>query len=152
MTKFYQIVIYFKKELSPILLQFWIFIIVTLQLGQLKHSDFYLRGRQQLFMGVLFVHWTTVWVRVELSRMVPLEEDCRAQGNTPDFMFEHFIVHLSDDTSWTPPVGGWSSTVMAIQLCTLKADPIGKQLKPNPILKPCNKITMIRHMQHCQVL
>ena len=78
-----------------------------------------------MFMGVLFVHWTTVWVRVELSRMVPLDEDCRAQGNTPDFMFEHFIVHLSDDTSWTPPVGGWSSTVMAIQLCTLKADPIG---------------------------
>ena len=76
-------------------------------------------------MGVLFVHWTTVWVRVELSRMVPLDEDCRAQGNTPDFMFEHFIVHLSDDTSWTPPVGGWSSTVMAIQLCTLKADPNG---------------------------
>ena len=76
-----------------------------------------------MFMGVLFVHWTTVWVRVELSGMVPFEEDCRAQGNTPDLMFEHFIVHYADGTSWIPPVGGWSSTVMAIQLCTPKADP-----------------------------
>ena len=55
----------------------------------------------------------------------PSGEGYRAQGNTPDFMLEYFIVHLSDDTRWTPPVGGWSSTVMAIQLCTLKADPIG---------------------------
>ena len=91
-------------------------------------------------MGVLFVHWTTVWVRVELSRVVPLDGDCRAQVNTPDFMFEHFIVQLSDDTSWTPPVGGWSSTVMAIQLCTLKADPNGKNQNQIQIYNPAIRL------------
>ena len=45
---------------------------VTLQSVQLKHSDSYLRGRQQLFMGVLFVHWTTIWVRVERLEVGPL--------------------------------------------------------------------------------
>ena len=38
--------------------------------------------------------------------------------NTPDFMLEPFIVHPTDDTRWTPPIGGWSLTVIAIQLCT----------------------------------
>ena len=98
-----------RQSLSPILLLSWIFNSVTLQLGQLKHSDSYLRGRQQLFIGVLFVHWTTMWVKVELLEMVPSSEGCRAQGNTPDFMLEWFIVHLSDDTVWSLPV-------MAIQL------------------------------------
>ena len=88
---------------------------VTLQLGQLKHSDSYLRGQQQLFMGILFVHWATIWIKVGLLEVVPSNEGCRAQGNTPGFMLECFIVHLSDDTVW-------SLTVMAIQLCTLKAE------------------------------
>ena len=50
-----------------------------------------------------------MWVKVELLEMVPSLEGCRTQGNTPDFMLEWFIVHLSDDTVW-------SLTVMAIQL------------------------------------
>ena len=106
---------------SPILLLSWISNMVTLQLGQLKHSDSYLRGQQQRFMGALFVHWARIWIKVELSEMVSSPEGCRAQGNTPDFMFEHFIGHPSDDTRWTPPIGRWSLTVISIQLCTLKA-------------------------------
>ena len=73
-------------------------------------------------MGLLFVHLATIWVKVKLSGMVPSPERCRAQGNTPDFMFEHFIVHPLDDTRWTPPIGRWSLTVIGIQLCTLKAE------------------------------
>ena len=83
--------------ISPILLLFWIFYMVTLQLGQLKHSDSYLRGRQQMFMGLLFMHWPTMWVKIELLGLVPSPEGCRVQGNTPDFMLKHFIVHPTDD-------------------------------------------------------
>ena len=68
--------------------------------------------------------------------MVPSTEEYWAQGNTPDFMLEYFIVHLSDDTRS-------SLTVMAIQLCTFKAE---------PKIKPCNDITIIRHRQYCTIL
>ena len=63
----------------------------------------------------------TIWVKVEPSQIVPLRRGCRVQGNTPDFMLDHFIVHLSDDTRCAPPIGGQSLTVIAIQHCTLKA-------------------------------
>ena len=71
-----------------------------------------------MFMGLLFVHWTTMLVMIELSGLVPSPEGGRAQGNTPDFMLEYFIVHPTDDTRWTPPIGRWSLTVIAIQLYT----------------------------------
>ena len=51
-----------------------------------------------MFMGVLFVHWTTMWVKIELLGLVPSPEGCRALVNTPDFMLEYFIVHPTDDT------------------------------------------------------
>ena len=108
--------------LSPIYLLSLILDVVTLQLGELKHSDSYLKGWQQMFMGLLFVHWATIWVKIELSGMVPSPERCRAQGNAIDFIFEHFIVHLLGDTRWTPPIERWSLTVIAIQICTLKAE------------------------------
>ena len=41
---------------------------VTLQLSQLRHSDSYLRGRPQMFMGLLFMHSTTMLVKIELQR------------------------------------------------------------------------------------
>ena len=56
--------------MPPILLLSRIFHVVTLQLGQLKHSDSYLRVPQKMFMGLLFVHWTTIWVKIELSGLV----------------------------------------------------------------------------------
>ena len=74
-----------------------------------------------MFMGLLFMHWDTIWVKIELFLNGPLHKGCRVQGNTPDFMLEHFIVYLSDDTRWSPPIGGWSLTIIPIQHCTLKA-------------------------------
>ena len=109
---------FWRIYMSPILLLSWIFYVVTLQSGQLKHSDSYLRGRQRMFMGLLFVLLATIWVKVELLSVVSPSGECRVQGNTPDFMLEHFIVHPTDDTRWTPPIGRWSLTVIAIQLCT----------------------------------
>ena len=75
-----------------------------------------------MFKGLLFVHWATIWVKVELLEVVPASEGYRVQENTPDFMLEHFIGHPLDDTRRTPPpIRRWSLTVIAIQLCTLKA-------------------------------
>ena len=109
--------------MSPILLLSWTSDVVALQSGQMEHSDSYLRGQQQMFMGLLFMNSATIWVKVELSQMVPHHRGHSAQGNTPDFMLEHFIVHLSDNTRWTPPIRGWGLTVIAhsrLNINTLK--------------------------------
>ena len=68
-----------------------------------------------MFMGLLFVHWTTIWVKIELAGLVSSPERCRVQGNTQDVVLEHFIVHPLDDTRWTSPIGKWSLTVITIQ-------------------------------------
>ena len=74
-----------------------------------------------MFMGLLVVHRATIWVKVELSGMIHSSERCKVQGNTPDFMFEHFIVHPLDDTRLTPPIRRWSLSANAMQLGTLRA-------------------------------
>ena len=104
--------------MSPILLWPWIFYVVTLQLGQLKYSDSYLWGQQQMFMGLPLWHWAAIWVKVQLMSVFSPSGECRPQGNTPDFMLQHFIEHPTDDTRWTNPIRRCSLTVIAIQLCT----------------------------------
>ena len=44
----------------------------------------------------------------------PLEE-LRAEGNTPDFILEHFIAFSFNSTSMTQTKRNWNLTVMAIQ-------------------------------------
>ena len=79
-------------------------------------------------------------------RMVPSLEGCRVQGNTPGFMLEHFIVQLSNDTRWTPPLGGWSFTVITIQHCRLKP----KQKYSAIILKYLNSGFIVRNtLKYC---
>ena len=45
-------------------------------------------------MDLLFVNWATIQVKVKSSQMAPLPRGHKMQGNTPDLMLEHFIVHL----------------------------------------------------------
>ena len=47
-------------------------------------------------------------------------EKCRVQGNTPDFIFTHFIELFCDVTAGAPTDWELKSTVMAIQQTTLR--------------------------------
>ena len=54
-------------------------------------------------------------------------EECRAQGNTPDFIFTHFIELFCDVTAAAPRDWELESTVMAIQQTTLRVILVGKR-------------------------
>ena len=61
------------------------------------------QGWQQLFMGVLFMHWATIWVKKLVLPWLPSRRAVRMQGITPDFIVEPFIV-LSTSYSDNPPL------------------------------------------------
>ena len=71
---------------------------------------------------------TNLWVSVHILghsfgiqyREHLLLKEFRAKGNTSDFILEHFIVLFLDGTQWAPTMWNLGSTVMAIQLCTLR--------------------------------
>ena len=48
------------------------------------------------------MHWATIWVGIQEIPSTPHAGECRAKGNTPDFMLEYFIVPYFDDTAGTP--------------------------------------------------
>ena len=66
------------------------------------------------------MHWTTIWVGSGEITLSSSSEECRVQGNTPDFIFTHFIELFCDVTAGAPM--GWElePTVMAIQQTTLR--------------------------------
>ena len=64
--------------------------------------------------GFLFVHWATIWVKIEQLHCTLSLRGLWAIRNTPDFMLEHFIVLFLAGTRWTPSLEGWRLTVMTI--------------------------------------
>ena len=71
--------------------------------------------------------WATIWVGTGKITFSSYREECRAQGNTPDFIFTHFLELFCDVTAGTSR--GWEleSTVMAIQQITLRVILVGKR-------------------------
>ena len=68
-----------------------------------------------------FMLWATIWVKVESLHWQPSSRVSRAQGNTPDFILEHFIVQLTADTQWQPSTEGWN--LVAIAITWVQAEP-----------------------------
>ena len=71
-------------------------------------------------------------------------EECRAQGNTPDFLFTHFIELFCDVTAGVPTDWELESTVMAIQQTTLRVVLKIKTLQYNynNLITSLNNITL----------
>ena len=70
--------------------------------------------------GCKFVHWATIWVGSGEITTSSYCEECRAQENTPDFIFTHFIELFCDVTGGAPRDWELESAVMAIQQTTLR--------------------------------
>ena len=56
-------------------------------------------------MGVLFMHWATIWVKMEHLHWQPSRRASRAQGNIPDFILYCIILN---NTQWQPSTKGWN--------------------------------------------
>ena len=79
-----------RQSLSPIFPLYYQFYSIPSS-QQLEQQASNLRGQQQLFMGVLFMHWATIWVRNQLPCRLPSLRVFRVQRITPDFIVEYFI-------------------------------------------------------------
>ena len=66
------------------------------------------------------MHWATIWVGSGEITTSSSCEECRAQGNTPDYIFTHFIELFCDVTTGAPMDWELESAVMAIQQTTLR--------------------------------
>ena len=51
----------------------------------------YHQGVTVVVHGYLFMHWATIWVKCKETYSPPYAGEFRVEGNTPDFMLEHFI-------------------------------------------------------------